>query len=140
MRRVVELSRYVVVLPALGALLGSLVLIVIGLWEIGTAIFKLVQFDVELKASIVSVLTAVDTLLLATVLLTFAVLLSTAISPMASGVVALGLFCITWVAGVVDGIGASLDNVAVARVGTVSRMLLPIDGLWRGAMHEFRDP
>jgi ABC-type transport system involved in multi-copper enzyme maturation permease subunit len=75
-----------------------------------------------------------------TVLLTLAVLLSTAISPMASGVVAVGLFGATWVAGVVGGIGASLDNAAVERVGTVSRMLLPTDGLWRGAMHAFQDP
>jgi ABC-2 type transport system permease protein len=75
-----------------------------------------------------------------TVLLTLAVLLATAISPMASGVVAVGLFCTTWVAGVVGGIGASLDNQAVARVGTVSRMLLPTDGLWRGAMNAFQDP
>jgi ABC-type transport system involved in multi-copper enzyme maturation permease subunit len=74
------------------------------------------------------------------VLLTLAVLLSTVISPMASGVVAVGLFCATWVAGVVGGIGASLGNDAVARVGTVSRMLLPTDGLWRGAMHAFQDP
>ena len=75
-----------------------------------------------------------------TVLLTLAVLLSTAVSPMASGVVAVGLFGATWVAGVVGAIGASLDNDAVARVGTVSRALLPTDGLWRGAMHAFQDP
>ena len=75
-----------------------------------------------------------------TVLLTLAVLLSTAISPMASGVVAVGLFGTTWVAGVVGAIGASLDNEAVERVGTISRMLLPTDGLWRGAMHAFQDP
>jgi ABC-type transport system involved in multi-copper enzyme maturation permease subunit len=75
-----------------------------------------------------------------TVLLTLAVLLSTAISPMASGVVAVGLFGATWVAGVVGAIGASLDNDSVARVGTVSRVLLPTDGLWRGAMHAFQDP
>lgn len=75
-----------------------------------------------------------------TVLLTLAVLLSTAVSPMASGVVAVGMFCTAWVAGVVGGIGASLDNAAVERVGTVSRMLLPTDGLWRGAMHAFQDP
>jgi ABC-type transport system involved in multi-copper enzyme maturation permease subunit len=75
-----------------------------------------------------------------TVLLTLAVLLSTAISPMASGVVAVGLFCTTWVAGVVGGVGASLGNEAVERVGTISRMLLPTDGLWRGAMHAFQDP
>ena len=75
-----------------------------------------------------------------TVLLTLAVLLSSVISPMASGVVAVGLFCTTWVAGVVGGIGAALDNDAVARVGSVSRVLLPTDGLWRGAMHGFQDP
>ena len=75
-----------------------------------------------------------------TVLLTLAVLLSTAVSPMASGVVAVGLFGATWVAGVVGGAGASLDNEGLERVGTVSRVLLPTDGLWRGAMHAFQDP
>ena len=75
-----------------------------------------------------------------TVLLTLAVLLSTAVSPMASGVVAVGLFCTTWVAGVVGAVGASFGNDAVARVGSVSRMLLPTDGLWRGAMNAFQDP
>jgi ABC-type transport system involved in multi-copper enzyme maturation permease subunit len=74
------------------------------------------------------------------VLLTLALLLSTAISPMASGVVAVGLFGAMWVAGVVGGIGESLGNDAVGRVGTVSRMLLPTDGLWRGAMNAFQDP
>lgn len=76
----------------------------------------------------------------ATVLLTLALLLSTAISPMASGVVAVGLFGATWIAGVVGAIGGSLGNAAVARVGTISRMLLPTDGLWRGAMRAFQDP
>ena len=74
------------------------------------------------------------------VLLTLAVLLSTAISPMASGVVAVGLFGATWIAGVVGGIGRSLGNTAVARVGSVSQILVPTDGLWRGAMHAFQDP
>ena len=74
------------------------------------------------------------------VLLTLAVLLSTAISPMASGVVAVGLFGTTWVAGVVGGLGESFGNESVARVGSVSRMLLPTDGLWQGAMHGFQDP
>ncbi len=73
-------------------------------------------------------------------LLTLAVLLSTAISPMASGVVTVGLFGATWIAGVVGAIGAALGNTSVERVGTVSRMILPTDGLWRGAMHAFQDP
>lgn len=76
----------------------------------------------------------------ATVLLTLALLLSTAISPMASGVVAVGLFGATWIAGVVGGIGLAFGNDGVARVGEISRMLLPTDGLWRGAMHAFQDP
>jgi ABC-type transport system involved in multi-copper enzyme maturation permease subunit len=75
-----------------------------------------------------------------TVLLTLGLLLSTVISPMASGIVAVGLFGATWIAGVVGGVGVALDNEGVARVGTVSRMLLPTDGLWRGAMHAFQDP
>lgn len=73
------------------------------------------------------------------VLLTLGLLLSTVISPMASGIVAVGLFGATWIAGVVGGVGEDLGNEGVARVGTVSRMLLPTDGLWRGAMNAFQD-
>jgi ABC-type transport system involved in multi-copper enzyme maturation permease subunit len=75
-----------------------------------------------------------------TVLLTLGLLLSTVISPMASGIVAVGLFGTTWIAGVVGGVGDALGNDSVARVGDMSRMLLPTDGLWRGAMHAFQDP
>jgi ABC-type transport system involved in multi-copper enzyme maturation permease subunit len=74
------------------------------------------------------------------VLLTLALLLSSVVSPMASGIIAVGLFGATWVAGVVGGIGASLGNEGVERVGTVSRILLPTDGLWHGAMNAFQDP
>ncbi len=74
------------------------------------------------------------------VLLTLALLLSSVISTMASGIVAVGLFGATWVAGVVGGLGAALGNEGVERVGTVSRVILPTDGLWRGAMNAFQDP
>ena len=74
------------------------------------------------------------------VLLTLALLLSSVVSTMASGIVAVGLFGATWVAGVVGGIGGALGNEGVERVGTVSRMILPTDGLWRGAMNAFQDP
>ncbi|AVT38418.1 ABC transporter permease [Plantactinospora sp. BB1] len=76
----------------------------------------------------------------AAVLLTLGLLLSTAVSPMASGVVAVGLFGATWIGGVVGAFGEALGNESVARIGTVSRMLLPTDGLWRGAMNAFQDP
>src|SRR3712207_6551973 len=66
-----------------------------------------------------------------TVLLTLGLLLSTVISPMASGIVAVGLFGATWIAGVVGSVGDALDNESVARVGDGSRVGLPTDGLWR---------
>lgn len=75
-----------------------------------------------------------------TALLTLGLLLSTAISPMASGIVAVGLFGATWIAGVVGTVGDALGNPSVSMIGTVSRMLLPTDGLWRGAMNSFQDP
>lgn len=75
-----------------------------------------------------------------TLLLTLGLLLATVISPMASGVVAVGLFGAAWIAGVVGGVGEALGNDGVARVGTFSRVLLPTDGLWRGAMYAFQDP
>jgi hypothetical protein len=74
------------------------------------------------------------------VLLTLALLLSSVVSPMASGVVAVGLFGATWIAGVVGGIGQALGNEGVERVGVISRIILPTDGLWRGAMHALQDP
>jgi ABC-type transport system involved in multi-copper enzyme maturation permease subunit len=76
----------------------------------------------------------------AAVLLTLSLLLSTAVSPMASGIVAVGLFGATWIAGVVGMVGEDLGNDSVARIGVVSRMLLPTDGLWQGAMNAFQDP
>jgi len=69
MRRFIELSRFVVAIPAIGSILGSFTLMVIGTWEIIRSIIKLFDTSVPLKESVVTILTAVDTLLLATVLL-----------------------------------------------------------------------
>src|ERR687889_798555 len=74
------------------------------------------------------------------VLLTLALLLSSVVSPMASGIIAVGLFGATWVAGIDGALGGALGNDGVERVGTVSRVILPTDGLWRGAMNAFQDP
>jgi uncharacterized membrane protein YqhA len=69
MRRLIELSRFIVAVPAVGSIIGSFTLMVIGTWEILMSILKLVDTSVPLKESVVTILTAVDTLLLATVLL-----------------------------------------------------------------------
>jgi len=68
------------------------------------------------------------------VLLTFALLLSTRLPGMTGGIVATVLFFVAWMAGVVGGFGLAFDNPVVTHVGTLSRLILPTDGLWRGAV------
>ena len=47
---------------------------------------------------------------------------------------------IKFTAGAPQIAAAQSQNIDVAMVGTVSRVLVPTDGLWRGAMHAFQDP
>lgn len=68
-------------------------------------------------------------------IMTFALLLSTRLSGMVGGVIALVLFGIAWIGGVVGGIGAAFDNATILHVGTVTKLVLPTDGLWRGAVY-----
>ena len=69
------------------------------------------------------------------VLLSLALLLSTQLSGMTGGVIALVLYFMTWLSGIVGGIGTALQNTALANVGVVGKLLLPTDGLWRGAVY-----
>ncbi len=69
------------------------------------------------------------------VIMTFALLLSTRLSGMVGGVIALVIFGIAWIGGIVGGIGVAFDNATITHVGTVTRLILPTDGLWRGAVY-----
>lgn len=68
-------------------------------------------------------------------LMTFALLLSTRLSGMVGGVISLALFGIAWIGGIVGGIGTAFDNATITHVGTVTRLVLPTDGLWRGGVY-----
>lgn len=68
------------------------------------------------------------------ILLTFALALSTRVSGMVGGVVALVLFGLAWMGGIVGGIGQAFDNALVMHVGTVTKLVLPTDALWRGVV------
>jgi len=68
------------------------------------------------------------------VLLTLTLCLSVRLSGITAGVIALMLFFITWIAGVAGAVGTVLNNGPIEATGTISRMLLPSDGLWRGAI------
>src|SRR5919108_1003230 len=68
-------------------------------------------------------------------LLSLGLLLSTRLSGITGGVIALVAWLMAWIGGVVGGIGAGLQNQAVENIGIISRLILPTDGLWRGAVY-----
>ena len=69
MRRLIELSRFAVAVPAVTSIIASFVLMGIGVWEVAMSIVHLLDSSVSVKLTVVAILTAVDTFLLATVLL-----------------------------------------------------------------------
>ncbi len=69
------------------------------------------------------------------VLLSVGLLLSTRLSGITAGVIALVSWLMAWIAGVVGDIGTGLQNQALENVGVVSHLILPSDGLWRGAIY-----
>jgi ABC-type transport system involved in multi-copper enzyme maturation permease subunit len=70
----------------------------------------------------------------AIVVLTLALALSTRLAGMVGGVVALIVWGVAWIGGIVGGVGLALANQTATHVGTASRLLLPTDGMWRGAV------
>ena len=69
MRRLIELSRFAVAVPAVASIIASFVLMAIGVWEVVMTIVHLLDSSVSVKLTVVAILTAVDTFLLSTVLL-----------------------------------------------------------------------
>jgi ABC-type transport system involved in multi-copper enzyme maturation permease subunit len=74
------------------------------------------------------------------VLLTFAVLLSTRLGVITGGAVAVVLFGIAWIVGVMGQVGVAFSNDGLRIAGDVSRLVLPTDILWRGAIASLEPP
>src|SRR5205085_3994950 len=68
------------------------------------------------------------------VLMTLALLLSTRMAPMTGGVIALVLFFVAWIGGIALAIGQVFGNDTIINIGVGSRLLIPTDGLWHGAI------
>src|SRR5438552_6445407 len=68
------------------------------------------------------------------VILTFSLMLSTPLAGMVGAVTAAILVGIEWMGGIVGGVGAAFNNATVTHVGTATKLILPTDGLWRGAV------
>jgi ABC-type transport system involved in multi-copper enzyme maturation permease subunit len=68
------------------------------------------------------------------VLMTLALLLSTRLAPMTGGAIALVLFFVAWIGGIALAIGQGFANDTIINIGVGSRLLIPTDGLWHGAI------
>jgi ABC-type transport system involved in multi-copper enzyme maturation permease subunit len=68
-------------------------------------------------------------------LLSLGLLLSTRLSGITAGVIGLVAWLMGWIGGIVGDIGTALQNQAIENVGVISHLLLPTDGLWRGAIY-----
>jgi len=69
MKRLLGLTRYAVVIPALASILGALLLMAQGSFAMVLAVIDSIESQYGLKETIVEVLTAIDAILLGTVLL-----------------------------------------------------------------------
>lgn len=69
------------------------------------------------------------------VILTLALLVSTRMAPMAGGVIVLGAFMLAWMGGVAISLGRQFSVEALVTGGTISRLLVPTDGMWKGAVY-----
>ncbi len=70
----------------------------------------------------------------AILVLTLTLLLSTRLPSIAGGAIVVVLFGLCWMAGVLGGLGLYLKADLMEQIAVVSRILLPTDGVWRGAI------
>lgn len=69
------------------------------------------------------------------IILTLSLAWSTRLPAMTGGIIVLVLFGVTWIAGIAGGVGALVHARTIQNVGTISSLILPTDGLWRGAVY-----
>jgi ABC-type transport system involved in multi-copper enzyme maturation permease subunit len=69
------------------------------------------------------------------VLLTLALLFSTRMAGMTGGIIALVLYLLAWIGGIVGGVGEALSADSLTFTGLATKLLVPTDVLWRGAVY-----
>jgi ABC-type transport system involved in multi-copper enzyme maturation permease subunit len=67
-------------------------------------------------------------------LLMLSLLGSTRLAPMTCGIIVLVLFGVAWIGGIAEGVGIAVNSNSVTNAGLATSLLLPTDGLWRGAL------
>ncbi len=76
----------------------------------------------------------------AVLLTTLALLGSAALPTIANGVVGFSLFGLAWLAGIIEWIGGGVGIPAMVNLGIAVSLLVPSDGLWRGASYYLMTP
>jgi ABC-type transport system involved in multi-copper enzyme maturation permease subunit len=76
----------------------------------------------------------------ALILLTLAIALSTRITSVAGGAVAVVAYGLAWMAGVLGGVGEAFNSDVLRGAGFVSRLILPSDVMWRGCAGALTPP
>jgi ABC-type transport system involved in multi-copper enzyme maturation permease subunit len=71
----------------------------------------------------------------ALILLSFTVLLSTRLPPIAGGAIAVVAYGLAWMAGVLGKIGLAIGTTTLVSVSDAVRYLLPTDALWQGVIY-----
>lgn len=69
------------------------------------------------------------------VLMTLALLGSTRLPPITVGITVLVLYGLVWLGGVAGAVGQAIQNNTATHVGTATSLIIPTDGLWRGALY-----
>jgi ABC-type transport system involved in multi-copper enzyme maturation permease subunit len=69
-------------------------------------------------------------------LLSLALSLSTRLPALAGSVLSVGLFGVSWIAGITAGIARALHADTLQHVASAVGLLMPTDGLWRGAVFD----
>jgi len=76
----------------------------------------------------------------AIVLLTLALAIGTRLPAIAAGAIVVVAYGLTWVVGVMGGVGAFFRVPVLVDAAVVARLLVPLDGLWRGVVWSLEPP
>ncbi|MBC5825144.1 MAG: ABC transporter permease [Candidatus Eremiobacteraeota bacterium] len=68
------------------------------------------------------------------VLMTLALFASTRVASMTGGIIAIALFGVAWIAGMVQTIAIAFNNQSIETATAAVGLLLPTDAFWRGAV------
>jgi ABC-type transport system involved in multi-copper enzyme maturation permease subunit len=69
------------------------------------------------------------------VVLTLGLLASTRLAPVTGGIIALVLFGLAWLAGIVQGIALAFGNQTLITATTIIGLIMPSDTFWRDALY-----